>query len=59
MNARQFFDLVDRMREAQKRYQRTKSDTALKDKRKLESLVDEEIDRVNKLLEQPQNTLGI
>ena len=41
--ARQFFDLVRGMREAQKTYFRTRATSALTESRRLEKAVDEEI----------------
>ena len=41
--ARQFFDLVCRMREAQKTYFRTRATPALNESRRLEKAVDDEI----------------
>ncbi len=41
--ARQFFDLVCRMREAQKTYFRTRATSALNESRRLEKSVDDEI----------------
>ena len=46
MNARQFFDLVAMMRDAQNKYFRTRSKTALDEARNLERRVDDEIKRV-------------
>lgn len=41
--ARQFFDLVRSMREAQKTYFRTRATSALNESRRLEKAVDDEI----------------
>lgn len=58
MTPRQFFDLVARMREEQKKFFRTKSQTALNESKRLEREVDREIARVEELLpsqpEQPK-----
>lgn len=58
MTPKQFFDLVARMREEQKKFFRTKSQTALTESKRLEQEVDREIARVEELLppkpEQPK-----
>lgn len=46
MNAQQFFNLVAQMRDAQNKYFRTRSKTALDEARNLERQVDAEIKRV-------------
>ncbi len=53
MNAKEFFDLVVRMREAQKNYFKTRSQGFLNESKKLESEVDNEINRVNKVYYHP------
>lgn len=50
MTARDFFDLVRRMREAQKGYFPTRSKDLLNKSKELEREVDREIARVDKLL---------
>ena len=50
MNARQFFDLVSQMRDAQKEYFRTKKQSTLKKSIELEKQVDDEILRVKIIL---------
>lgn len=55
MNARQFFNLVSRLREAQKRYFKTRSSADLQSSKQLEKEVDEEIRRVNDIIQQKQN----
>ena len=58
MTPKQFFDLVSRMRSAQKSYFKTKSQMALNESKRLEQEVDREIARVEELLppkpEQPK-----
>lgn len=58
MTPKQFLDLVARMREEQKKFFRTKSQTALNESKRLEQEVDREIARVEELLppkpEQPK-----
>ena len=51
MNAKQFFDKVSEMREAQKVYFRTRSTSALNRSKCLEAIVDAEISRVQAILE--------
>ena len=50
MNAKAFFDLVTKMREAQKEYFRYRSSVCLKKAKELESQVDHEIYRVHCIL---------
>ncbi len=50
MDSKQFFQLVEKMRELQKNYFRTRSQKALRECRIYESRIDTEIDRVNKVL---------
>ena len=47
MNAKQFFDLVAQMRQAQKNYFKTRDTVLLQQSKLLEKQVDAEIDRVN------------
>ena len=54
MNAKQFYDHVVLMREAQKEYFRTRSQAALKLSKALEFEIDAEITRVNALMEKEQ-----
>lgn len=54
MNARDFFDLVTRMRDKQKEYFRTRSASVLKESKRLEKQVDEEIQRVNGIIKDKQ-----
>lgn len=50
MTARQFFDLVSRLRAYQREYFRTRDKTALSQARELEKEVDAEIERVKKII---------
>ena len=54
MTARDFFDLVARMRDKQKEYFRTRSGFVLKESKQLEKQVDEEIRRVNGIIRERQ-----
>ena len=49
MNARDFFNLVVKMRKAQRDYFRTRSQHSLNESKQLEKLVDAEIKRVAEL----------
>lgn len=51
MNAREFFYLTAAMRDAQKRYFRTRDDQVFRACRKLENEIDAEIARVKSILE--------
>lgn len=55
MDARQFFNLVSRLREAQKRYFKTRSSIDLQSSKQLEKELDAEIERVNTIIQQKQN----
>lgn len=50
MNAKEFFDLVSRMRKAQKDYFATRSTDSLFESKRLERAVDAEISRVEDIL---------
>ena len=54
MTAKDFFDLVARMRDKQKEYFRTRSGSVLKESKQLEKQVDEEIRRVNGIIREKQ-----
>jgi hypothetical protein len=54
MDAQQFFRLVVKLRDKQKEYFRTRAHGALKESKQLEKVVDDEIERVNKLLAERQ-----
>lgn len=55
MTPKEFFDKVSRMRKAQKEYFRTRSGRALSDSKRLEKEIDDEIERVNKVMEEMNN----
>lgn len=57
MNAREFFYTVAQMRDAQKEYFKTRSQSVLRAARKLEIIVDHEIARVNAIIEEPAGHL--
>lgn len=54
MNARDFFNLVTKMRDKQKEYFRTRSASALQESKRVEKQVDEEIQRVNEIIKDKQ-----
>lgn len=55
MNNKQFFDKVAAMRKYQKEYFRTRSSVALRNSKALEKEIDQEIERVQKIIgEQPK-----
>ena len=55
MSPKEFFDKVCRMRKAQKEYSRTRSGRALADSKRLEKEIDDEIERVEKVMEEKNN----
>ena len=55
MTPKEFFNKVCRMRKAQKEYFRTRSSRALSDSKRLEKEIDDEIERVNKVMEAKNN----
>ena len=55
MDARQFFFFFSRLREAQKRYFKTRSSIDLQSSKQLEKEIDAEIERVNTIIQQKQN----
>lgn len=55
MTPKEFFDKVCRMRKAQKEYFRTRSGRALADSKRLEKEIDDEIERVEKVMEAKNN----
>ena len=55
MDAKEFFNLVSRMRAAQKDYFKTRSKSYLEKSKELEKCVDNEIERVNKIIEERAN----
>ena len=58
MKARQFFDLVTKMRSAQKEYFKTRTPRALNESKALESQVDAEIKRVQDILKEREPSEG-
>ena len=54
MNAREFFDKVSLMREAQREYFKTRSRAALTKSKALEREIDAEIERVNAIIGKPK-----
>lgn len=54
MDAKQFFRLVAQLRAKQKEYFQTRSQTALRESKQLEKVVDDEIERVNNILAERQ-----
>lgn len=57
MNAREFFYYVKEMRDAQRRYFKTRDQVVLRAARKLENIIDMEIERVNQILEHEERQL--
>lgn len=57
MNAKDFFNLVEQMRQNQKDYFKTRSNESLRKSKELEKLVDDEIARVNKIIRDKQMNL--
>lgn len=58
MDSKRFFRLVEKMRECQKRYFRTRTPKALRECRFYENQIDTEIDRVNKILSEKNPELN-
>lgn len=54
MDARQFFERVKIMRHFQKEYFKKRTRTALQQSKALEREIDQEIERVNRLLDLPE-----
>ena len=54
MDAKSFFNLVAAMRDKQKEYFRTRSQSALRESKTLEKRVDDEISRVERILKEKQ-----
>lgn len=52
MNAKEFYNLVVKMRKAQRDYFRTRSQRSLNESKQLEKLVDAEIKRVEQIQQQ-------
>lgn len=57
MNAREFFYYVKEMRDAQKRYFKSRDQVVLRAARKLETIIDMEIERVNQIMEYERQEL--
>lgn len=55
MNAKEFFDTVAKMREAQKDYFRTRQNLSFQEAKCYESRIDDEIVRVKKITEEINN----
>lgn len=55
MKPKEFFDTVSLMREKQREYFKTKSSTALTESKRLEKIVDKEIERVKRIIQEKQN----
>lgn len=55
MNAREFYDNVCKMRDAQKRFNDLSDDECMADVLKYESIIDAEIERVNNILKKQEN----
>jgi hypothetical protein len=56
MDSKKFFDLVSHMRDRQKEYFRSRNASSLKESKRLEREVDKEIDRVNKIISERNQT---
>lgn len=54
MKPRDFFDLVAEMRKAQQNYFKTRDFAALTRARRLENQIDKEIDRVKRIINEPE-----
>lgn len=59
MNARDFFNIVARMRQNQKDYFKTRSPESLRKSKELEKQVDDEIARVVKIMSDKQMILFV
>ena len=57
MTAKDFFKLVEKMRQNQKDYFKTRSTESLRKSKELEKQVDDEIARVNKIMSDKQMNL--
>lgn len=55
MNAREFYNCVCKMRDAQKRFNDLSDDECMADVLKYESIIDAEIERVNNILKKQEN----
>lgn len=61
MNSKQFFEAVVKLRELQKDYFKTRSSLALSASKRQKKLIDDEIERVSRVLEEKnkQGVLGL
>lgn len=57
MNAREFYDAVVQLRDAQKRFNDLADDECMADVLRLEAIIDNEINRVNKILKQNEKEI--
>ena len=55
MKPKEFFDTVARMREKQREYFRTKTSSSLTESKRLEKVIDEEIERVQRIIHEKQS----
>lgn len=55
MKQKEFFDAVVRMREKQQEYFKTKTSSALTESKRLERVIDDEIERVQRIIHERQN----
>ena len=55
MDAREFYEAVKKMRLAQRVYFATRSRPSLEESKRLEQVIDREIERVEKILESKRN----
>ena len=55
MKPKEFFDAVVRMREKQQEYFKTKTSSALTESKRLERVIDDEIERVQRIIHEKQN----
>lgn len=55
MDSKQFFDLVSKMRDAQKNYFRSRASSFLTESKRLEKQVDSEIERVKAVIAKRNN----
>lgn len=59
MDAKEFFEKVEKMREAQKNYFKTRSSMDLQLSKKLEREIDNEIARVNQIINKPNPQISL
>ena len=55
MNAKEFYNTVKQMRQAQKKYFQYRTQAMLQESKRLESIIDKEIKRVEDYLEEKNN----